>query len=51
MPALLGIEGVGSVDLTGGEEQRITITLDPDKLAENGDHASARSRASSRPTT
>ena len=36
VPALLGIEGVGSVDLTGGEEQRITITIDPDKLAENG---------------
>jgi HAE1 family hydrophobic/amphiphilic exporter-1 len=36
VPALLGIEGVASVDLTGGEEQRLTITLDPDKLAENG---------------
>jgi HAE1 family hydrophobic/amphiphilic exporter-1 len=36
VPALLGIEGVGSVDLTGGEEQRITVTLDVDKLTENG---------------
>ncbi len=35
-PALLGIEGVGSVDVTGGEEQRVLITLDPDKLAANG---------------
>jgi HAE1 family hydrophobic/amphiphilic exporter-1 len=36
VPALLGIEGVGSVDLTGGEEQRVTVTLDLDLLAENG---------------
>ena len=35
-PALLGIEGVGSVDVTGGEEQRVLITLYPDKLTENG---------------
>ncbi len=35
-PALLGIEGVGSVDITGGEEQRVLITLDPAKLASNG---------------
>ncbi len=35
-PALLGLEGVGSVDVTGGEEQRVLVTLDPDKLAENG---------------
>ncbi len=35
-PALLGLEGVGSVDVTGGEEQRLLITLDPDKLAQNG---------------
>jgi HAE1 family hydrophobic/amphiphilic exporter-1 len=35
-PALLGIDGVGSVDVTGGEEQRVLITLDPDKLASNG---------------
>jgi HAE1 family hydrophobic/amphiphilic exporter-1 len=36
VPAILGLEGVASVDLTGGEEQRIDITLDPAKLAENG---------------
>ena len=35
-PALLGIDGVGSVDVSGGEEQRVLITLDPDKLAANG---------------
>ena len=35
-PALLAIEGVGSVDITGGEEQRVLVTLDPDKLAANG---------------
>ena len=35
-PALLGIEGVGSVDITGGEQQRVLITLDPAKLTANG---------------
>ena len=35
-PALLGIEGVGSIDITGGEEQQVLITLDPDKLTANG---------------
>ncbi len=35
-PALLGLEGVGSVDVTGGEVQRVLITLDPDTLAEKG---------------
>ena len=35
-PALLAIDGVGSVDITGGEEQRVLVTLDPDKLAANG---------------
>jgi HAE1 family hydrophobic/amphiphilic exporter-1 len=35
-PALLGLEGVGSVDVTGGEEQRVLVTLDPAKLAEKG---------------
>jgi HAE1 family hydrophobic/amphiphilic exporter-1 len=34
-PALLGIEGVAGVDVSGGEEQRVLITLDPDKLAAN----------------
>ena len=36
VPALLGIEGVATVDVTGGEEQRVLITLDPQKLTENG---------------
>ena len=35
-PALLGLEGVGSVDVTGGEQQRVLITLDPGKLRANG---------------
>lgn len=35
-PALLGLEGVGSVDVTGGEQQRVLITLDPAKLKANG---------------
>ncbi|MFL5723264.1 MAG: efflux RND transporter permease subunit [Chloroflexota bacterium] len=35
VPAIQGLEGVATVDLTGGEEQRITITLDPAKLAAN----------------
>jgi HAE1 family hydrophobic/amphiphilic exporter-1 len=35
-PALLAIDGVGSVDITGGEEQRVMVTLDPDKLTANG---------------
>ena len=35
-PALLAIDGVGSVDITGGEEQRVLVTLDPEKLAANG---------------
>ncbi len=35
-PALLGLEGVASVDVTGGEEQRVLVTLDPDKLRTNG---------------
>ena len=33
-PALLGIEGVASVDVSGGAEQQVAITLDPAKLAE-----------------
>ena len=32
-PALLGIEGVAGVDVSGGDEQQIAITLDPAKLA------------------
>ena len=36
VPALQGIDGVGSVDLTGGEVQRVLVTLDPAKLSANG---------------
>ncbi len=32
-PALLAIEGVESVDVSGGDEQQIAVTLDPAKLA------------------
>ncbi len=32
-PALLGIEGVAGVDVSGGDEQQVRITLDPAKLA------------------
>ena len=32
-PALLAIEGVASVDVSGGDEQQIAVTLDPAKLA------------------
>jgi HAE1 family hydrophobic/amphiphilic exporter-1 len=35
-PELLAIEGVASVDVTGGEEQRVLVTLYPDELAANG---------------
>jgi hydrophobic/amphiphilic exporter-1 (mainly G- bacteria), HAE1 family len=35
-PALLGLEGVASVDITGGETPRVLVTLDPAKLAANG---------------
>jgi hydrophobic/amphiphilic exporter-1 (mainly G- bacteria), HAE1 family len=35
VPALLGLEGVASVDLTGGEVEQVLITLDPAKLTEN----------------
>lgn len=40
VPALLALEGVASVDLTGGEEERILVTLDPDRLARHGISAS-----------
>ena len=36
VPALQGLEGVGSVDLTGGLEQRVVVTLDPAKLTDAG---------------
>lgn len=39
-PELLGLEGVASVDITGGETQRVLVTLDPAKLAANGISAS-----------
>jgi HAE1 family hydrophobic/amphiphilic exporter-1 len=35
-PALLGLEGVASVDVAGGEEQQVVITLDPTKMADAG---------------
>ena len=35
VPALLGLEGVASVDLTGGEVEQVLITLDPEKLTAN----------------
>jgi HAE1 family hydrophobic/amphiphilic exporter-1 len=39
-PALLGLDGVASVDVAGGEEQQILVTLNPTKLSENGITAS-----------
>jgi hydrophobic/amphiphilic exporter-1 (mainly G- bacteria), HAE1 family len=39
-PALLGLQGVASVDVTGGEEQQVVITLDPAKMADAGVTAS-----------
>ncbi len=36
VPALQGIEGVATVDLTGGLEPRVLVTLDPAKLAAAG---------------
>ncbi|MHB8960421.1 MAG: efflux RND transporter permease subunit [Candidatus Limnocylindrales bacterium] len=35
-PALLALEGVASVDVSGGEEQQVLITLDPKKMADAG---------------
>ena len=35
-PELLGLEGVASVDVTGGEQQRVQVTLDPVRLAASG---------------
>ena len=32
-PALLALDGVASVDVSGGEVQQVQVTLDPDKLA------------------
>ncbi len=36
VPEISGIDGVAKVDLTGGLEERLSVTLDPDKLAESG---------------
>ncbi|HSW43349.1 MAG TPA: efflux RND transporter permease subunit, partial [Patescibacteria group bacterium] len=36
VPALLGIEGVATVDLTGGLEPQVVVTLDPARLTETG---------------
>lgn len=36
VPSLLGIDGVATVDLTGGLETEAVITLDPARLAETG---------------
>jgi HAE1 family hydrophobic/amphiphilic exporter-1 len=36
VPALLALDGVASVDLTGAETPRVTITLDPARLTEAG---------------
>jgi HAE1 family hydrophobic/amphiphilic exporter-1 len=36
VPALQGIEGVATVDLTGGLESQVVVTLDPAKLAATG---------------
>ena len=36
VPEITAIEGVASADITGGLEQRLLITLDPETLAESG---------------
>ena len=36
VPELSGIDGVAQVDLTGGLEERLAVTLDPTKLAASG---------------
>jgi hydrophobic/amphiphilic exporter-1 (mainly G- bacteria), HAE1 family len=36
VPALQGLDGVSSVDVTGGLEQRLTVTLDSNRLAVAG---------------
>ncbi len=35
VPEILSIEGVSRADVTGGLEQRLVVTLDPDRLASN----------------
>ena len=36
VPSLLGLEGVAGVDLTGGTERQVLVTLDPAAIAEAG---------------
>lgn len=36
VPAILALDGVAAVDLTGGAEEEIVVTLDPEKLAAAG---------------
>ncbi|MER3418515.1 MAG: hypothetical protein C4343_05340, partial [Chloroflexota bacterium] len=36
VPALRALEGVAAVDLTGGTETQVVVTLDPDKVAAAG---------------
>ena len=35
-PAILGVDGVLSADVTGGVDERVLVTVDPDKLSESG---------------
>ena len=35
-PAILGVDGVLSADVTGGVDERVLVTVDPDKLSEVG---------------
>jgi HAE1 family hydrophobic/amphiphilic exporter-1 len=36
VPRIQSLDGVASADVTGGLEPQVTVTLDPQKLAENG---------------
>ena len=49
-PRSSSIEGVASADITGSLEPQVSVTLDPDKLAEPASRSS-RSSGCSRPTT
>ena len=51
VPALQGLDGVGAVDVTGGLEQRLLVTLDPAKLAASGHLRPAGQRRPRLPTT
>ena len=35
-PAILGVDGVFSADITGGVDEIVLVTVDPDKLSESG---------------